>query len=245
MKGGVKLSGATVILVLGMASTAAPCRAQSLTNGSFEQGGGSFTGWGTIGNTAIANITSTQPSNGSSQAFISNSSGNSVAANALSAFFNNTSLPPNAKGGATNGSGILQTFTVAAPITLSFDFQSVTAESLGSLWDTSFFYLDGNLTILPNPDELNAAVANTNTITVGSESYSFNYSYKTLSFQLTTGSHTIGFGVYNTGDTSVNTGLFVDNIRLGAVPEPDTIVLLATGLVGVAAVGWRRRRVNR
>lgn len=221
-------------------------RAQTtLTNGSFEQNGGSFTGWTTTGNTVIANITSTQPTNGSSQAFISNSPGNSVTASALSAFFNNVTLPGNAKGAATNGSGIEQTFTVAAPITLSFDFQSVTAEVLNSQWDTSFFYLDGNLTILPNPDELNALPANTNTITVGSESYSLNYNYTTLSFQLTSGSHVIGFGVYNTGDTAVNTGLFIDNVRLGAVPEPGTLGLLSVGLAGLVAVYRRRRAVSR
>ena len=236
------IRAARVLFVV--ASVAGLCRGQSLTNGSFEQSGGSFTGWSTIGNTAIANITSTQPTNGSSQAFISNSSGNSVLASSLSAFFTNVTLPSNARGAATNGSGFEQTFTVATSQTLSFDFQSVTAEALSSQWDTSFFYLDGNLTILPNPDELNAATANTNTITVGSESYSFNYTYKTLTFQLSSGSHTIGFGVYNTGDTAVNTGLFVDNVRLSAVPEPGTLGLLSCGLVGVA-LAFRRRRFAR
>jgi hypothetical protein len=35
---------------------------------------------------------------------------------------------------------------------------------------------------------------------------------------------------------------FVDNVALGEVPEPSTIMLLATGLVGLLAYAWRKRR---
>lgn len=41
----------------------------------------------------------------------------------------------------------------------------------------------------------------------------------------------------------VYSGGFIDNVQLYAVPEPGTLLLLVSGLAGLAAVGARRRRV--
>ncbi len=221
-------------------------RGQTIINGSFQQGGGSFTGWTTIGGVSIANSSVTTPTNGSAQAFIDNVSGTAVAAADLSAFFNNAVLPKDnftTPRSATNGSAIKQTFVAAAPETLSFDFKSVTAESLNSEWDMSVFYLDGNFIVLPNPDRNGAALNNSFGVTVNSSTYSFGFPYQTISVSLAAGSHTFGFAVYNTGDTAVLTGLFIDNVV--AVPEPGVLELISGGLVALAIAGWRRRAAVR
>ena len=114
----------------------------------------------------------------------------------------------------------------------------------------SVFFLDGVMTALPNPDRTGADTNYdfgvsvnliTNTNGTATYTYSYGYEYKTMSVLLSSGTHTIGFAVYNTGDTSVNTGLFIDNVTLGAVPEPGTAALMGCGLVVLAGAAWRRR----
>ena len=85
--------------VLGQASHAA-----LITNGSFEDGGGSFNGWSVAGAAVISTNQYGAPPDGASQAFISTSVG-SASGSALSTFFG-TALPGNTRGGATEGSGI-------------------------------------------------------------------------------------------------------------------------------------------
>jgi hypothetical protein len=217
---------------------------QTIINGSFEQGGGSFTGWTTIGGVTIASSSVTTPTSGSVQAFMDNVLSTAVSASLLSAFFNSVALPANTQGAATNGSGIEQTFTITEPTTLSFDYKYITAESIGSGWDETFYYIDGRVVLLADPNTANVATLGTNGITAAGNSYVNGLPYKTVSITLGSGTHTIGFGVYNTGDTVVNTGLFVDNVLLG-VPEPGTVALLASGLAVLAGAGWRRRAAKR
>jgi hypothetical protein len=240
-------------LGLGMTVVTVPSSAQTLANGSFEQSGGSFTGWSAIGSTSIANITNTQPSltptNGSFQAFLSNNISGAVSASSLDSFFNinNIALPVDTLArGPTNGSAILQTFSIGTASTLSFDFKSVTSEIPGSQWDIMFYFVDGVITVLPNPDATGANPNNSFGLTGApdSNSYTYGYNYQTISVALAAGTHTIGFGVYNTGDESVNSGLFIDNVVLG-IPEPGTATLMGCGLFGLAATAWRRRRLGR
>ena len=240
------------IFSFGLGTTVAlvPASAQTLANGSFEQSGGSFTGWSTIGSTSIANITNTQPSltptNGSFQAFISNNGSGAVAVNnTLDSFFNvnNIALPADTLNRVpTNGSGILQTFSVSGASVLSFDVKSVTAEVPNSQWDIMFYIVDGKITVLPNPDATGANPNNSFGVTVstnsGPDSYTYGYNYQTITVALAAGTHTIGFGVYNTGDQDVNSGLFIDNVTV--VPEPATYALLGGGLVFLALGRWRR-----
>ena len=48
---------------------------------------------------------------------------------------------------------------------------------------------------------------------------------------------------YCRGTTDARFSSFaMDNVRVGVAPEPMTVVLLATGLLGLAVVSWRRRR---
>ncbi len=36
--------------------------------------------------------------------------------------------------------------------------------------------------------------------------------------------------------------LYADNFRIGAIPEPSTLALLASGLIGLLAYAWRKRK---
>ena len=53
---------------------------------------------------------------------------------------------------------------------------------------------------------------------------------------------TIAFGVTTTNDILYPTGLFVDNVSVEAVPEPVTLLLMGSGLMGMGAIGAFRRR---
>jgi len=64
--------------------------------------------------------------------------------------------------------------------------------------------------------------------------------YQTVNIPLTAGTHTLGFGSYDTSDTSVTTGLLIDNITTGAVPEPATATLAGLGIAGLMIT--RRRK---
>jgi hypothetical protein len=53
---------------------------------------------------------------------------------------------------------------------------------------------------------------------------------------------TIAFGVTTTEDIIYPTGLYVDNVSVEAVPEPATLLLLGSGLMGMGLFGAARRR---
>lgn len=208
--------------VLGQAGHAA-----LITNGSFEDGGGSFNGWSVAGAAVISTNQYGAPPDGASQAFISTSVG-SVSGSALSTFFG-TALPGNTRGGATEGSGIKQTFSAPGSVVFSFDYKYVTQEVIGSGYDEGFYFIDGSV----------FSLANSNSVGLIAIDRSTNGTpYRRVSLTLSAGLHTIGFGTYDTGDTSGDSALIVDNIQ--AVPEPATFV---TG-VGLALAGlcFRRRR---
>ncbi len=199
-----------------------------ITNGSFEDGGGSFGGW-TVAGTAV--ITANQfgtPSDGAAQAFISNSAG-SVTSAALSAFFGGATLPGNARGVATEGSGIKQTFTSTGPVRFSFDYRYLTQENIGSGYDEGFYFIDGAVFSLANSTAAGL---------IAIDRYTNGTPYRTVSLTLSAGLHTIGFGTYDTGDASGDSALIVDNIQ--AVPEPAT---LGVGLgLAFAALFLRKPR---
>jgi len=216
--------------MLALAAGALTARA-GLINSSFETS--DFTGWETTGAASIEDGSFTAPTDGLYQAFMNSSTG-SVPADALSAFFGVASLPGNDAGPATEGSGILQTFTLSSGLSLSFNYKLVTNE--GGFFDNAIYVVDGTVTVLGTSDTVAQQPD-------GVPDYPFGLPYQTVTVNLSAGTHTIGFGAYDTGDTVVDTGLVVDNVGEAVpVPEPST-AMFGLGLLGLGL--WRVARSRR
>lgn len=208
-----------------------------ISNGSFEANAGSFSAWTTTGSASILSNTFGTPTAGTFKAFISNSSG-SVAASVLSTFFGGVALPSNAGGPAVEGSGIRQTFSIQQPATLSFDYRYVSQEDIGSGYDETFFFLDGRVTLLGDSESPDVIPLSGLPLR-----YKNGTPYRTVTLTIPAGLHTVGFGTYDTGDASGDSGLLLDNVQ--AVPEPGTITFgIGLGLVGLLSRNNRRSRTR-
>lgn len=157
---------------------------------------------------------------------------------------------------AGEGSGIKQTVSGNAGDILSFDFYFVTNE--GHLnGDQAFFALipsdggaktlvflnplTGQGSISPvdvcdrqvfDPEPSNCDVLKNRTT-----------EWQHVTFALpSTGTFTAGFGMWEVAEGTIPSAIFIDNVRLTAVPVPSTLVLLGVGFAGL--VFYRRRSVN-
>lgn len=258
MKSRILLQIFALVLLPGAVSS--PLPAQDIINGSFEQfggsgslgpGTGSFLGWSTIGLTKVELLKSnvgggfTVPTDGTFHALVSSGDQNTwpvdasspVDAQTLASFFGLGSLPSNLMGAAVNGSGFKQTF-ISSASTLSFDYRFLTQENPFTDYDEAFYVLDGSLMLLGS-----STSALVNGGITSSPTFPHGLPYQTVSLSLSAGSHTLGFGVYNTGDDAVATGMLVDNVVL-TVPEPAA----SAAIFALAAAGafiWRFRNARR
>lgn len=191
-----------------------------VSNGSFETG--NFIGWETLGNTSIQTDTyGADPTQGTYQALITNASG-SVTDSALEAALGLSAgtLDGLGNGNVTEGSALLlPTITVAAGTTLSFDWNFLTNESTPTNFNDFAFVSIGSVSEL----------ADTNSSFVLSPtSFSEETGYETFSYTFTTGgTYTIGLGVVDVGDSSVASGVLVDNFTL--TPNGVQVVELNSG----------------
>ena len=180
----------------------------AVTNGSFETG--NFKNWSTLGNTSIHTSTyGATPTQGTYQALITNGSG-SIADSALESFLglSTGALDGMGNGNATQGSAIkLPTMTVAAGTTLTFDWNFLTNEATPSNFYNDFAFISIN-----GLSEL----ADTNIrFSLSPTGFSQETGYAQFSYTFTTaGTYTIGLGVVNTGDTTIDSALLVDNVSL-------------------------------
>lgn len=70
-------------------------------------------------------------------------------------------------------------------------------------------------------------------------SYTQPYHSESFTFTATASSQTLTFLVPGAGGDKV---ALIDNISIHNIPEPSMLVLLATGLIGLLAYAWRKRR---
>ncbi|MEL6520154.1 MAG: VPLPA-CTERM sorting domain-containing protein [Pseudomonadota bacterium] len=229
-------AAAAVAVVLGSAASAA-----TVTNGDFDDG---LNGWTVTGDISVVDATfGVAPTSGLNQALITTDTvltdadlqtALGAGLGSLDAF----SAATNTDGGnVTGGSVLTQTINTIVGQSFSFDYNFLNGEGNNSSFaDGAFFYADGTYFLLGDVDspELNTSATIFNSET-GYQTFTYNFT--------TTGSQIIGFGVFNEGDTAVESGLLIDNIVGGVapVPVPAALPLLLTAFGGLAAVRRRRK----
>ncbi|MEB3180625.1 MAG: hypothetical protein VKL59_16590 [Nostocaceae cyanobacterium] len=244
----------TVAIIAGLTLPTAADAA--MMNGSFENG---FTNWQTLGETSIS----------SGQAFLStafeevisvDSRGNEIrGGNAapfsfisgigeqsslegflgLSSFLGDDNFTD-----AIEGSAIRQTFNGRAGQTLSFDWNFFTNEMVGDNADPNFNDF-AFATLNFNSQNLFFRLADTTSqFFTGNSSADFDETtgFQKFSFTLPfDGEYTLGLGVVDVGESTIISGLVVDNVQ--AVPEASTTIgLLFLGSLGAVSVLKRSQK---
>jgi hypothetical protein len=235
------------LLVASLAS--AQAFSAPLQNGSF--GTGSLTSWSATGNASVENLLAgPAPSGNPFQAFIGNASviglyalGSGPAASGgtletalgLSAGALNALKIAGDTGNVVYGSAIQQSFDANAGDQLRFNWNFLSDESSNHAGnDFAFMLLDGNLQRIANTFTPSGSTATVFTNETGYQSFSMLIP--------TSGVHTLAFGVVDVKDALGASAVLVDDVRVAAVPEPGSVVLM---LAGLAMVGGLARTHSR
>lgn len=228
-----KISVITAATVIGLIVSTAKMGSAAILNSSFETG--DFSQWETTGQATVEDSSfGLEPSNGTYQVVLETLQDTTgTSGSDLESFLGLTSGSLTSSG-VTEGSAIKQTFVANAGDVLTFQWNFLTDldPSEPDYNDFAFFTLNNTLNSLV--DTSNAT--NTNFFTrLAKETGYQSSSYKIA----TAGTYVLGFGVVDVGDTTVNSALLVDNIKLSAastsVPEPtSTFGLLALGVFGIS-----------
>jgi PEP-CTERM motif len=216
-------------------------------NADFESG--SFFGWTTLGNATIeTSAFGSGPSSGVFQASLRtvdfplpNPSG-VASRDTVEAFLGLPagtlqSLPPTEL--VLHGSAIKQSFSANAGDILTVDWNFVTdtpfSPPFSGFNDFSIITLNTDETVLA--DALAPSVAS-------STVHLRETGFQTSTFIIpTTGTITLGFGVFEVGGAAFQSRLLVDNVAVvSAVPEPSSLALIVMGMSGFLTVVRRRNR---
>lgn len=207
-------------LIVSMVCVSSPSYAQVI-NGSFETG--TFSGFNRRGVTTIETAAfGSGPTQGNFQALITNEEG-SVTTPDLEVFLG---LTPGSLQNTSGGSAISQTFTTNAGGILTFDFNFITNETAPPVADDfSFFTLNNSVTTLAG-----RASATSPSNTTEPRRFEAETGFQTRSLLIpSAGTFNLGFGVVDaTTDSTVDSGLLLENIQLQAIPEPSSIFGLLT-----------------
>ena len=214
----------------------------SIINGSFENG---MAGWASVGpNSAVPDgtINGYNATSGSEYAFLNTGIGaQSVATQDI--VLGSIGIGPGYIASnfpnAMEGSLLFQIFTLDLNCnTLNFDWNFLTNETPPSqAWnDFAFAHLFDSGMSLTNSVSLDTFSAFPGS---GGPEFSHSTGWQSVSFTGLTGGNTdtLVFGVFDAGDTVVDSALLIDNVH--CVPEPGSVTML--GLAGLAFLRMRRR----
>ncbi|MBD2449503.1 hypothetical protein H6G76_20510 [Nostoc sp. FACHB-152] len=187
----------------------------TLLNGGFETG--NFAGWTKLGESSIQTSTfGSSPTEGSFEALLS-TGGATFADSILEEFLglDSGSLDQIAKQStgineATEGSAIRQAFTAKAGDILSFDWNflhNIDIPQLPGIFNDFAFVSINSVSALAN--------ATSPLLMTSVTPFSQETGFQTFSFTIpTTGQYSLGIGVVDVGDRTIDSGLLVDNVTL-------------------------------
>jgi hypothetical protein len=209
----------------------------TLINGGFETN--DFTGWTTLGSTSIETAAfGSSPTEGTFEALLSTAN-ITFADSILEAFLGLEagSLNNLGNGISAQGSAIRQTFMAEAGDILTFDWNFLTNEVLIPPFNDFSFVSISSLSEL-------ADITFPSTIISPTTQFFQETDFQTFSFTIpTTGTYTLGLGVTDTIDNSIDSGLLIDNVKLHSVPEPTSVLsVLGFGALGAGSVLKRKQR---
>ena len=145
--------------------------------------------------------------------------------------------------GPTEGAAFQQTFYVGEPgDSVSFSYNVLTNASVPEPTYTDFlwWYLER-----PSGSDHSGVLAHVNEDIFTSSSgtgYAYETGYQTIRLQANqVGTYTITIGIHDVQDVFTDTAAVIDGFMLRKSPEPDSFLLLAAGLLGLA---FHARRVK-
>lgn len=198
----------------------------AVLNSSFESG--NFQSWSTAGQVTVedANFGVT-PQDGTYQAVLETLQDTTEVGGSDLENFLGLTVGSLTDLGVTEGSAIKQTVTLKAGDIISFSWNFLTDQdpSENSYNDLGFFVLNGFTPLADTTEAANLSLFTRLSRETG---------YKTASITVqAAGIYLLGFGVVDvdktdSGDTAVNSALLIDNISVTSVPEPLTLLGVAT-----------------
>ncbi|MBD2773450.1 PEP-CTERM sorting domain-containing protein [Iningainema tapete] len=198
-----------------MIYTDASSEQSGIINGSFETG--NFTGWSTIGTSFVdTSEFGNDPSSGNYSALLTTGAAedgelNVFSDEAIESFLGLVpgSLDSLIVNNAIEGSAIQQTFTAKAGDRLSFDWNFLTNEATPNSDGFNDFAF-----VLINGEVYKLADTFSSFFSSSANEFDTETGFNTFSYDVTTDSITLGFGVLDTGDKMMGSGLIIDNVKL-------------------------------
>lgn len=241
-----------MVWILAALFTAAAQAGAVTINPSFETG--DTTGWTVVGDVSVVNASfGVTPTDGTYQILLTTGAGAVSRADTEAAMglpnaeirriFRRQIYNPGESTGRRpiEGSAIQQSFYADAGDVLTFDWNFLTDEAVPEDYYTDFLwgYLE-----MPSGGTGEAALAHANqdpgNFFASASTFNLETGYQTFTFTFTeTGTYTLTLGVHDLEDAMFDSGAIFDNFFLSKAPEPDTFLLVAGGLLGLA---WHARR---
>jgi subtilisin family serine protease len=195
--------------------------ADPLRNFGFESG--NFTNWNVTGNASIQTAAfGSSPTDGTYQALITNGTGAVSDAQLETALgLNAGAIDALGNGNATEGSALqFQPISVQAGDILSFDWNFLTGEATPSSFNDFGF-------VAISDSDLSELADTNGTFIPFTGSFSEQTGYGTFTYEFTqAGTFNVGVGVVDVGDTSVDSGLLVDNFSITSGNSSTQAILL-------------------